>query len=468
MERDVTAISAVEEAVNDVQDEPTATKESSHTEDEEITEETAESTNTEEEDEQPEAAAVPQGNMAALQKLARRPKEPEFILEDNVKPRKTGFFFFAKTHSTADLMRWSKGRIPNYSLLELDDDYVLKSLAAKCFEDLQRVMGDRKGSKKVPAEQIQQLLHSGLFNVHLRDELYLQLVKQLTQNPSCESRLRGWEVVCCYSTCFPPTVKMERWLVDYVERVANETATVEGGEKVKRMAEYAVKKLKRLCQIGPKGHLPTVPEVERAIIAPFHPSPFGETLDEIMRHPELVDESGRYPRILIFLSEAVLKLGGCKTEGIFRVPGDIEGVNALKLRVENGQYSLGVEETGINDPSVPASLLKLWLRELAEPLIPASLYPLAIACPPDQPAPALTVLDRLPETNLLVAKYLVKYLQLIGDPRHQPVTKMNVSNLAMVFAPSFLRCPGDDPLTILANSRLEQMYIKTLINYLEN
>ena len=85
----------------------------------------------------------------------------------------------------------------------------------------------------------------------------------------------------------------------------------------------------------------------------------------------------------------------------------------------------------------------------------------------DRPDAAIGVLDELPELNLLVAKYLVKFLQLIGDPRYQPVTKMNISNLAMVFAPSFLRCPSDNPLTILANSRLEQAYLKTLINYLE-
>lgn len=415
---------------------------------------------------EPEAAAVPQGNMEALQKLARKQEEPEFKLEDHVPARKSGFFIFAKKHSTDDLMRWSKSRIPGKSLTRLNDDDELQEIAGRAFEDLQRIMGDRKTTetgKKRNAERIQGLLEKGLFKVALRDELYLQLVKQLTNNPSCDSRLRGWEVMCCYTVNFPPSIHMDKWAIQFVDRVANQTATVEGGEKIKRMAEFATKKLKRLCQVGPKGHLPTVPEVERAIIAPFHPSPFGETLDEIMKHPELVDESGRYPRILIFLSEAVLKLGGCSTEGIFRVPGDIEGVTALKLRIENGDYSV---EESMRDPSVAASLLKLWLRELAEPLIPTTLYPSAIHCPPDQPSLALSVLDRLPPTNLLVAKYLIKFLQLIGDPRYQPVTKMNVSNLAMVFAPSFLRCPSDNPLTILANSRLEQNYIKTLINYL--
>ena len=48
-----------------------------------------------------------------------------------------------------------------------------------------------------------------------------------------------------------------------------------------------------------------------------------------------------------------------------RVPGDIDEVNAQKLRLDRGE-----EPTDISDPHVPASLLKLWFRELHEPLIP--------------------------------------------------------------------------------------------------
>ena len=35
------------------------------------------------------------------------------------------------------------------------------------------------------------------------------------------------------------------------------------------------------------------------------------------------------PRVLPFLAGAIISLGGCKTEGIFRVPGDGERVNGF-------------------------------------------------------------------------------------------------------------------------------------------
>ena len=49
----------------------------------------------------------------------------------------------------------------------------------------------------------------------------------------------------------------------------------------------------------------------------------------------------------------------------FRVPGDIDEVNSQKVKLDRWEVP-----TDISDPHVPASLLKLWFRELHEPLIP--------------------------------------------------------------------------------------------------
>lgn len=51
------------------------------------------------------------------------------------------------------------------------------------------------------------------------------------------------------------------------------------------------------------------------------------------------------------------------------VPGDIDAVNALKVKMDKGERARDLQ-----DPHVPASALKLWFRELAEPIIPAELY----------------------------------------------------------------------------------------------
>ena len=47
----------------------------------------------------------------------------------------------------------------------------------------------------------------------------------------------------------------------------------------------------------------------------------------------------------------------------------------------------------------------------------------------------------------------------IFRPEVVSVTKMDSSNLSMVFAPNFLRCPSSDPIVIMENTRnIHQIY----------
>ncbi len=59
----------------------------------------------------------------------------------------------------------------------------------------------------------------------------------------------------------------------------------------------------------------------------------------------MINQASKYPtdvlpKVLVFLVDSILRLKGHKTEGIFRVPGEIEAVSALKCRIESGNYSL--------------------------------------------------------------------------------------------------------------------------------
>jgi len=40
---------------------------------------------------------------------------------------------------------------------------------------------------------------------------------------------------------------------------------------------------------------------------------------------------------------------------------------------------------------------------------------------------------------------------------------MNIHNLAMVFAPNFLRCPSDNLAVIFENTKYEQAFLRTLL-----
>ena len=79
-------------------------------------------------------------------------------------------------------------------------------------------------------------------------------------------------------------------------------------------------------------------------------------MDGVYRLQERNYPDKKVPIILPFLADGILALGGTKSEGIFRVPGDGDLVSELKLRIDKGYYSLDT----VDDPHVLASLLKLW------------------------------------------------------------------------------------------------------------
>ena len=83
------------------------------------------------------------------------------------------------------------------------------------------------------------------------------------------------------------------------------------------------------------------------------------------------------------------------------------------------------------------------LRDLVDPIIPHALYDYCIKNA-ENTDETLLILDMIPEHNRNVLLYLISFLQVIGEPQNQAATKMNINNLAMVFAPNILRCPSEN------------------------
>lgn len=259
---------------------------------------------------------------------------------------------------------------------------------------------------------------------------------------------------------FPPSKNFEAYLQSFMKGHSGSDE-----EKIKVFAKYCLQKLDRICQKGPRGKVPTIEEIDRSKEAPFNPSVFGESLAIIMANQAKKIPGLKVPYLIVFLADSILKLNGCKTEGkskqnietsntgagIFRVPGDADDVTSLRLRLERNQYDI----SGITDASVPASLFKLWFRELPDPIITTNLYDFCIHNA-DNPAETLSVMNKIPELNRNVLSYLVHFLQVISQPENQEFTRMTVNNIAMVFAPNILRCPSDNLQMVLENTKFEQ------------
>ncbi|CAF1262572.1 unnamed protein product, partial [Didymodactylos carnosus] len=260
---------------------------------------------------------------------------------------------------------------------------------------------------------------------------------------------------------FPPSGKfqsiLERWITIQSSGDAD-TQEV----PISIYAKVCQKRLEKIIQTGPKKGLkkPTFEEIELSKHTIHFPSMFGATLEEVMAMQRTRFPERRLPWIQTTLSEEVLRLNGAQTEGIFRVPGDLDGVNALKVKCDQWQLP------SLEDAHLPASLLKLWYRELSEPLIPSIFYEQCILyC--DTPETCIRLVNSLPDINRAVLTYLIRFLQVFAAPENVVITKMDVNNLSMVMAPNCLRCESDDAKIIFENARKEMLFIKTLILHLD-
>lgn len=396
---------------------------------------------------------------------------------------RTGFIFRRKV-PVEQLMSWQKAPLSS-PLLVLNR--ALHKDALKVFKVIQRIMGDRERDRPVgvrmqdahvslvpaingsttslPAaglsnavlEEERWLLNEGLTHGELRDETYCQVMKQLTGNPNPESVFRGWQLLCVLLVTFPPSKNFETYLRAYMQQ-----ATTQQEGRVDVMAKYCLRRLAYISKKGPRGKPPGIAEIETASDAAFHPSIFGETLDAIFRLQERNYPMHKVPIILPFLADGILALGGTKAEGIFRVPGDSDAVSELKLRIEKGYYSLD----GVDDPHVPASLLKLWLRELCDPLVPDELYNDCVANARD-PQACVQLVRRLPTINRRVVLFVMSFLQLFLEEKILAVTKMTAPNLALVMAPNLLRCNSESMAIVFTNAQYEQAFVHNLLLHLK-
>ncbi|KAG8904474.1 hypothetical protein FRB99_001686 [Tulasnella sp. 403] len=400
---------------------------------------------------------------------------------------KTGLIFKRRV-PVEQMMSWQKPPLQG-PLLVLNRS--LHKDAVKAFKVIQKVMGDRDRDKPVGVklssdgnspllsnpgsstpslgaardaygigsvlEEERWMLSEGLTHGELRDEIFCQVVKQLSNNPSPESTFHGWQLLCVLLVTFPPSKNFEAYLRAFMQERLSHT---EG--RIDIMAKYCISRLATISKKGPRGKPPSVQEIESAADAAFNPSTFGESLESIMRLQLRTYPDSKVPIILPFLTDSIIALGGSKREGIFRVPGDGDAVSEMKVRIDRGHYNL----TGIDDPHVPASLMKMWLRELQEPLIPLDMYNECIAVA-EEPEEIVKIVKKLPTLNRRALLFVISFLQLFLPESVSSVTKMTSPSLALVMAPNLLRCDSDSIAVVFNNSRFEHVFVHNLLLHLK-
>ncbi|XP_030255135.1 rho GTPase-activating protein 22 isoform X2 [Sparus aurata] len=206
-----------------------------------------------------------------------------------------------------------------------------------------------------------------------------------------------------------------------------------------------------------------VKAIRRVIWAPFGGGIFGQRLEDTVQY-----EKKFGPRLAPLLVEQCvdfIRERGLDEEGLFRMPGQANLVKELQESFDCGDKPLFDSNTDVH---TVASLLKLYLRELPEPVIPFSKYEDFLTCAQllaKDEEEGVQELGRqvstLPLPNFNLLKYICKFLDEVQS--HCNENKMGVQNLATVFGPNILRPKMEDPVTIMEGTSLVQHLMTILI-----
>lgn len=206
-----------------------------------------------------------------------------------------------------------------------------------------------------------------------------------------------------------------------------------------------------------------VKTIRRVIWAPFGGGIFGQNLEETVRYERRF--GNKLAPMLVEQCVDFIRRRGLQEEGLFRLPGQANLVRELQDAFDCGEKPAF---DGSTDVHTVASLLKLYLRELPEPVIPFCKYDEFLSCTKflsrDQES-GMNELKRqvesLPLVNYNLLKYICRFLDEVQS--YSGVNKMSVQNLATVFGPNILRAKVEDPVAIMEGAVLVQQLMAVLI-----
>jgi hypothetical protein len=170
--------------------------------------------------------------------------------------------FFARVFRTGDVMGEDKLLSFKKSLIKkamLKQNRELDDEAVQTFKNIMSYMGDRKSSKP-PLEHAKKMLRNLMIAPSgLRDEAFMQLCKQTTNNPNADSTTRGWELMNFFLATFPPSKNLKSFLLAHFDKAVGESAA---SPRVASLARLCKERLPTILALGQRKQVPSTLELQ--------------------------------------------------------------------------------------------------------------------------------------------------------------------------------------------------------------
>lgn len=331
-----------------------------------------------------------------------------------------------------------------------------------------------QGDGSTPLEEQRWVLEACIAKPQLRDEVFCQLMTRLQSSAPPSSRFRAWQFLGVLLTTVTP---VDDTINKFISVAAEEVGESEvEHESLRLLAQHCLKRVSIMQHVGFRTKAPSVAEIQAAWEAAFHPAVFGQKLEVMMQAQAHAYPDTAIPLVLPFLVQTLFALEGRSIRGVFRLPGDVEKLVELRLRIDRGQYSLkGVIKEGTgsttasrqSDALTVAGLLRLFLRELEDPLLPNRIYNESLqAASENDVNKCVELVSSLPTIHRRVLLYVVAVLQHFARPAVVRATTVDDGELSQIFAPAIFRCPSTEISIISTNARFEARFVQLLINHL--
>ncbi|XP_044525079.1 unconventional myosin-VIIb [Gracilinanus agilis] len=191
---------------------------------------------------------------------AEEPKEKPYTLEEysyehfRLPEKETiNKAMFPKGRGKSQLWEHSREPLRQPLLKRVHANADFRDISCQIFTDILSYMGDYP-SKQIrdPVELTDQIFMAPIEEATLRDEVYCQIMKQLTSNTNSYSLERGWQLLWLCTGLFPPS----KTLLPHTQKF------IETRRKKQQLAPDCSRRIQRVMRVNPRKYPPHHVEVE--------------------------------------------------------------------------------------------------------------------------------------------------------------------------------------------------------------
>eukprot|EP01119_Soliformovum_irregulare_P008996 TRINITY_DN22107_c0_g1_i1.p1 TRINITY_DN22107_c0_g1~~TRINITY_DN22107_c0_g1_i1.p1 ORF type:complete len:423 (-),score=94.69 TRINITY_DN22107_c0_g1_i1:163-1404(-) len=164
---------------------------------------------------------------------------------------------------------------------------------------------------------------------------------------------------------------------------------------------------------------------------------FSQSILECVFRPDHLKLNLQVPVVVLKTVNYLVARDCQQIQGLFRLSASNTDIQKYRKEFDKGEWDC---LNSCEDPHVVASLLKLYLREIPEPVFPFCIYDQLIAIhqrDPQEVTKFFIESSEVPTCHKRVLLEILKMLKLIASNSDE--SRMTTSNLSIVFAPNLIR-----------------------------